>query len=68
MLFPSKDNMHWSIESSICYGSTMGESEPVTVNNRVSPILTISEVVNFILNTRGDFLQLATITKKPGAK
>jgi len=68
MLFPSEENMHWSIDSSICYDSTMGDSEPVIVRNRVSPVLTISEVINFILDTRRDFLQSATITKRPGAK
>lgn len=64
MLFPSEDNIHWSVKSSI----GLGETEPVIVTNRVSPVLTISDVVNFILTTRGDFLQLAVITQKPGAK
>lgn len=65
MLLPtSKDNMHWAVKSSVC----LGEYEPIVVSNRVSPVLTISEVVNFILTTRGDFLQIAVIKMKPGAK
>lgn len=65
MLFPtSTDNTHWSVNSSIC----LEEAEPIVVSNRVSSVLTISEVVNFILTTRGDFLQLAVIKMKPGAK
>lgn len=64
MLLPSKENMHWAVDSSIC----LGETEPVVVSNRISPVLTISEVVNFILTTRGDFLQISVIKMKPGAK
>lgn len=65
MLFPTSiDNKHWSVDSSIC----LEESEPIVVSNRVSSVLSISEVVNFILTTRGDFLQIAVIKIKPGAK
>ena len=64
MFPPSEENMHWAVNSSIC----LGEYEPIVVKNRVSPVLTISEVVNFILTTRGDFLQIAVITMKPGAE
>lgn len=64
MFLPNINNMHWLVDSSIC----LGEEEPIVVSNRVSPVLSITEVVNFILTTRGDFLQIAVITKKPGAK
>lgn len=64
MLIPNREDIHWSVNSNIC----LGESEPVVVSNRISPVLTISEVVNFILTTRGNFLQLAVITMESGAK
>lgn len=64
LLLNNTDNKHWAVSSSIC----LEESEPIVVSNRVSPVLSISEVINFILTTRGDFLQMAVIKMKPGAK
>lgn len=62
MMFPSIHNQHWAIKSTICFEK---ESEPVTVNNRLSYVLSINEVADYILETRGDFLQLATIANIP---
>lgn len=62
MVIPKINNAHWAVEATILLST---DEEPFIVSNRVSQILSIDEVVNYVLTTRGDFLKLAVIIEKP---
>ena len=62
MVIPKINNTHWAVKATILLST---DEEPFIVSNRVSQILSIDEVVNYVLTTRGDFLKLAVIIEKP---
>ena len=60
MLITDINDALWSVSSIIHFGN---EKEETKIHNIVPSKLNRSEVIDYILMTRGDFLQLATVTR-----
>lgn len=60
MLITDINDALWSVSSIIHFEN---EKEETKIHNIVPSKLNRSEVIDYILMTRGDFLQLATVTR-----
>ena len=60
MLNPILGNVYWEVTSSIFLE---GDASEITLKNSFSQTMSIGDVINHILTTRGDYLQTASIEK-----
>lgn len=60
MLLPNISELHWSVTSTI---QSIHNSKSFVITNKFSKMLSLSKIIDYTILTRGNFLQIATITK-----